>query len=205
MFFSNYYRGVSRAPVGGRRSINLSKLTLVLAVSISTFVGYRTIASYFLPPEAVFVLGGHETREKFAADLAKKHPHLEVWISSGSPPEYVKRIFDFRGIGGDRLHLDYQAQDTVTNFTTLVDELESRGISRIYLVTSDSHMARARIIGEIVFGSRGIMVEPVVVPSDMPPEPLNKSFRDVVRSIAWLLTGYTGSELDDFTPNHGHD
>lgn len=205
MFFSNHYREVLEKPLGWQKSINLWQLLLISTVSLSTFVGYRTAASYFLPPEAVFVLGGHETREKFAADLAQKHPHLDVWVSSGSPPEYVERIFKFRGIRSDRLHLDYQAQDTVTNFTTLVDQLEARGINSIYLVTSDNHMTRARIIGEIVFGSRGIMLQPVAVPSDMPPESLDKSLRDVIRSVVWLITGYTGSDIADLMPNRGRD
>ena len=171
------------------------KWLLVSALAVSGWFVYRSIQSYFVQPEAVVVLGGHEAREKFAADLAKKHPHLEIWVSSGSPQNYVKRIFAFRGIKSDRLHLDYQADDTVTNFTTLVDRLEEQGIDSVYLVTSDNHMTRARIVGEIVFGSRGLVIKPVPVPSQLPPEPPEKSLRDSARAILWLTTGYTGSTL----------
>ena len=162
---------------------------LILLVLISGGFGYKQLQSYLAQPDAVLVLGGHEEREKFAAELGKRHPELDIWVSGGSPQDYVRRIFATRGIKGDRLHLDYRASDTVTNFTTLVDDLEARGIDSVYLVTSENHMTRARIIGEIVFGSRGIVLKPLAVPSSLPPEPIEKSVRDGVRSIFWLATG----------------
>ena len=171
----------------------IGKWLIVSGLAISCWFGYREIQSYDTEPEAVVVLGGHEAREKFAADLARKHPDLDIWVSSGSPQNYVEKIFAFRGIDSDRLHLNYRANDTVTNFTTLVDELKAQGIESVYLVTSDNHMTRARIIGEIVFGSHGIIIKPIAVPSQLPSEPLVKSLRDSARAIFWLLTGYTGS------------
>ena len=155
--------------------------------------------SYLSRPEAIFVLGGHEDRERFAAQLASQHPELPIWVSSGSPKNYVQRIFTQAGIAGDRLHLDYRATDTVTNFTTLVEQLEAQGIDSIYLVTSENHMRRARLIGEIVFGSRGIVVKPVAVPSQAPLEPLDKSLRDGARSLLWVTTGHTGVSLRQLT------
>ncbi|WP_198648934.1 YdcF family protein, partial [Cyanothece sp. BG0011] len=116
-------------------------------------------------------------------------------VSSGSPQNYVTKIFTNAGISGDRLHLDYQAKDTVTNFTTLVKELKAQGIDSVYLITSDNHMNRARIIGEIVFGTQGITLKPLSVPSDDSPEPIEKIIRDGGRSFLWLLTGKTGETL----------
>ena len=174
---------------------NTLKWLLISALAVTGWFGYQEIRSYFIKPEAVFVLGGHEAREKLAADLAKEDPNLEIWVSSGSPQEYVRKIFAFRGINSDRLHLDYEADDTVTNFTTLVDELKAKGIDSVYLITSDNHMTRARLIGEIVFGSRGIVIKPIAVTSGLPPEPLKKSLRDSARAIFWLATGHTGSNL----------
>lgn len=199
MYFHNLYQNVEKRRLSFQKTPNWIKFSVLITVLISALVSYRTIKSYFHPPEAVFVLGGHELREKFAADLAKEHPNLEVWVSSGSPQEYAKRIFAFRGINSDRIHLDYQAQDTVTNFTTLVDKFKAQGIESVYLVTSDNHMTRARIIGEIIFGSRGITIQPLSVPSGLPPEPLEKCLRDSARALVWLATGYTGATLADFT------
>jgi uncharacterized SAM-binding protein YcdF (DUF218 family) len=170
-------------------------LLLVLLSSLGLWLGYKQLQSYFVQPEAIFVLGGHADRERFAAKLAKQHPNLPIWVSSGSPEGYVTKIFAKTGVKSDRLHLNYQAKDTVTNFTTLVNELKSQGIDSVYLVTSDTHMTRARIIGEIIFGTHGIILKPVSVHSHTSPEPLEKLLRDTGRSLLWLVTGKTGETL----------
>ncbi len=192
---NNYYRLQSRTKK--RKFFPL----LLSALAVSLWFGYKQLESSWLQPEAVFVLGGHEERERFAAKLAQKHPDLPIWVSSGSPQDYAEKIFAKAGIEKDRLHLDYRAKDTVTNFTTIVDELKARGINSVYLVTSENHMLRARLIGQIVFGSRGIVFKPISVPSDSPPEPLEKCLRDGVRAIFWLATGHTGVTLMHFRDN----
>lgn len=143
------------------------------------------------PPQAILVLGGAPIREKFAAQFAKKHPNLPIWVSSGSPEEYSNHVFDKAGIPRSRIHLDYRAVDTVTNFTTLVDDLQAKNIRSLYLVTSDYHMTRASMIGNIVLGSRGIKIYPIVIPSQSEPEAIEKSVRDGLRSVVWMFTGST--------------
>ncbi len=157
------------------------------------WIGYREIENTWLQPQAIFVLGGDETREIFAAKFAAAHPHLSVWISSGAPPNYTLRLFHKAGVAPDKLHLDYRASDTVTNFTTMVDRFEARKITSVYLVTSEFHIRRARTIGEIVFGSKGIKIKPLTVAGYETSEPLQKTLRDGVRSLVWLTTGYSGS------------
>lgn len=170
-------------------------LPLISLVGISLWTGCKELQSYMVQPEAIFVLGGHEEREHFAAQLASRHRDLPIWVSSGSPQSYAKKIFREAGISSARLYLDYQARDTVTNFTTLVDTFKKQGIDSVYLVTSANHMNRARFIGEIVFGTRGIILKPIAVECDRPPEPFKKILRDVARSLLWLGTGKTGETL----------
>jgi uncharacterized SAM-binding protein YcdF (DUF218 family) len=158
-------------------------------------VAYQWLAGVFLQPQAILVLGGASEREFFAAEFAKEHPNLPIWVSSGSNPEYSEWVFSEAGIPADRLHLDYQAVDTVTNFTTLVREFKSQEINSIYLITSDYHMRRASVIGEIVLGSQGIDFKPVVVASKQSPESLNKAIRDGARAVLWVTTGQTGDNL----------
>lgn len=168
----------------------------LVILAISLWVGFRAIRIYFEQPQAILVLGGSSSRlerEKFTAEFALEHPGLPIWISSGSPRDYTEQVFWEAGVGLDRLNLDYQAVDTVTNFTTLVDTLQQQGIHSVYLITSDYHMRRARIIGEIVLGSRGIHLKPVSVPSNQPQEPLSKAIRDGSRAILWVTTGRTGA------------
>lgn len=165
----------------------------MLVLPVLLWLGYQEIKSQLEQPQAILVLGGSTQREKFAAEFSLKHSDLPIWVSSGSPKGYAQRVFAKAGVNQNRLHLDYRAVDTVTNFTTLVDELQARGIKSIYLITSDYHMRRARIIGDIVLGSRGIDFKPVSVPSERPPEPLQKVIRDGARALLWLTTGNTGA------------
>ena len=162
-------------------------LALTLGVGLKLHVSLAPA----IPPQALFVLGGHEERERFAARFAQENPELPVWVSSGSPEHYIKEIFATAGIECDRLILDYGATDTVTNFTTLVDDLQAQGITSVYLITSESHMQRAKIVAEVVFRTHGIQVEPVSVPSVLPDEPVGKSIRDGLRAMLWLMTGYS--------------
>jgi uncharacterized SAM-binding protein YcdF (DUF218 family) len=164
-------------------------------VAVGAIAGYRTIKSMVVQPDAIVVLGGEEQRESFAARFARQHSDLPIWVSSGSPEGYAQLLFAKIGIDRDRVHLDYQARDTVTNFTTLVDRLQAEGVDSVYLVTSDDHMRRARVIGEIVFGSRGIIIKPVAVPTSREPESMGKCLRDGARALLWLATGYTGATL----------
>ncbi|AFY33673.1 YdcF family protein [Calothrix sp. PCC 7507] len=170
---------------------------MAFALPLLVWWGYKEVKSQFVQPQAVVVLGGstkYLEREKFTADFARKHPDLPIWISGGSPPRYTQKVFAKAGVDPHRLHMDYEAVDTVTNFTTLVDDLQARGIKSVYLITSDFHMRRASIIGEIVLGSRGIEFKAVSVPSAKPSEPIEKSVRDGARAILWVATGYTGAD-----------
>ncbi|MBF2026010.1 MAG: YdcF family protein [Oscillatoriales cyanobacterium C42_A2020_001] len=163
------------------------------------WMGYRWGRSYFIQPEAILVLGGDLDREHFAASFAREHPDLPVWISGGSNEAYAEGVFADAGIDFTRLHIDRTAQDTVTNFTTLVDKLQVQGISSVYLITSDYHMQRARVIGEIVFGSRDMYLKPIPVPSQRDSEPVLKSVRDGARAVLWVTTGHTGSTLQSLS------
>jgi uncharacterized SAM-binding protein YcdF (DUF218 family) len=179
----------------------ISSRFMFLALPVMMLWGYKEIQSQFVQPQAILVLGGSTSeleREKFTANFAHKYPNLPIWISGGSPPRVTRQVFVKAGVDTKRLRLDYRANNTVENFTTLVGDLEKKGIKSVYLVTSDYHMRRAKVIGEIVLGSRGIDFKPVAVPSANAPEPIEKSVRDGVRALVWLATGYGG--VDEF-PN----
>lgn len=177
------------------------KLTVMFWLLLGLLMGFRfskqQVEVKTKPPQALLVLGGAPERELFAAKFARQHPNLDIWVSSGSNPEYAEWVFSEAGISLTRLHLDYEAVDTLTNFTTMVGKLQAEGIDSVYLITSDDHMRRARLIGEIVFGSRGIHFKPLEVPSGRSPEPVEKTIRDGARAVIWLTTGYTGAHLVD--------
>jgi uncharacterized SAM-binding protein YcdF (DUF218 family) len=147
-------------------------------------------------PQAILVLGGEPTREKAAAQLASVYPDLEVWVSTGESPEKSEAIFRAAQVDRHRLHLDDQATDTVTNFTTLIPSFQRRHIQHLYLVTSDFHMPRAQAIATFILGSQGIAFTPVATPSKKRPESWVRILRDSGRSLLWIVTGRTGASLD---------
>jgi uncharacterized SAM-binding protein YcdF (DUF218 family) len=167
---------------------------LAFAIALS----FHQVQSWLQQPQAVLVLGGSPSREVFAAEFAREHPDLPIWVSSGSNRAYTEGVFSDAGIDPNRLHLDYRAEDTVTNFTTLVDQFKARNIRSLYVITSDYHMRRAEVIGEIVLGSRGIHFKPIAVPSNRAPETLDKTVRDGARAVLWVVTGKTGATIAQF-------
>ncbi|MBT9315322.1 YdcF family protein [Leptothoe spongobia] len=178
-----------------RRKKRRFTLASVLLLATGLWLGQWHVRGRLSSPTAALVLGGDAKREEFAAQFAIENPDIDLWISSGANPEYSTWVFQESQVPLERLHLDYRAVDTVTNFTTLVDDFDRLGIKSVYLITSDYHMRRATTIAAIVLGSRGIHYKPLPVTSERPPEPLLRSLRDGGRSILWVFTGKTGSEL----------
>ncbi|MEB3336724.1 MAG: YdcF family protein [Leptolyngbyaceae bacterium] len=157
-------------------------------------------------PQAILVLGGDPRREEVAAELAALDPAFKVWVSTGMPYKQSQQIFQAAGVPAHQVTLNYHAVDTLTNFTTLIADFQEQRIQHLYMVTSDYHLPRSKMIAYVVLGSRGITFTPVSVSSVRPGEypRLETRFlilRDTTRAILWLFTGYTGnptcnSEID---------
>jgi len=174
-------------------------ITLVLMVLISIIPIRLVITLNQVPePQAILVLGGNSGRIKSAAEFSKLHPKLEIWISDNRNQSALKRgIFQKAGIPEQRVHFDFSATDTVTNFTGMVKYFRAEEIRHLYLVTSDYHMARARAIATLVLGSRGIVITPVSIPSTVSQrESKLRIVRDSIRSLIWIATGRTGASFN---------
>ncbi|MEB3172914.1 MAG: YdcF family protein [Cyanobacteriota bacterium] len=143
-------------------------------------------------PQMILVLGGDVAREQAAAELARQRG-LPVVVSGGSNPEYAHWLFAQReGLPQGQVLLDYRASDTVSNFTSLVDDLRRARIRHALLVTSSDHMERALLVGRVVAGSRGIHLTPVPVScgTRCEREPRRKVWFDGLRSVLWVLSGH---------------
>lgn len=150
----------------------------------------------------ILVLGGDADRERAAARLAHQRG-LPVVVSGGSNPEFARWLFEEReGLPAGQVRLDYRAQDTLTNFTSLADDLRRARIRHALLVTSSDHMDRALLVGRIVAGSRGIQLTPVAVPCGdrCYPEGRRKVWGDGARALVWVLTG---RDLRGWAASHG--
>ncbi|MEB3217216.1 MAG: YdcF family protein [Nostocales cyanobacterium 94392] len=141
---------------------------LVAALLLISFIPVRiSIAFQQAPtPQAIFVLGGDFERTKFAGEFWQSRKDLDVWVSDFRwNLDRHRRILKKFGVSEEQLHLDGAATDTVTNFTSLVDDFVADNLHHVFLITSDCHMRRARVIASVVLGSRGVVVTPVAVDS----------------------------------------
>jgi uncharacterized SAM-binding protein YcdF (DUF218 family) len=173
---------------------------LAIAVVLASIIPVRIAIAFAQAPtpQAVFVLGGDSARMKFAANFWQSYQNLDIWVSDfASNLDGNREIFLRSGVPHQQLYLDGKATDTVTNFTTLVNKFAERKLEHIYLITSDYHMKRARVIATVVLGSRGIVVTPVAVPSSgEEPESLLRVLRDGGRSLLWIFTDRTGASFN---------
>lgn len=143
------------------------------------------------PPQMILVLGGDADREAAAARLARVDG-LPVVVTGGTNPEYAHWLFQQKeGLPSRQVQLDYRARDTVSNFTSLVDDLRKARIRHALLVTSTDHMQRALLVGRIVAGSRGIHLTPVPVPcGDLcVVEGRRRLWGDGARAVLWVISG----------------
>ncbi len=187
-----------------RQILALSGSAIALLIAgMGGFVGIRIAQTRQIAPEpqAILMLGGDFDREPFTAAFAQSRPDLPIWVSSGMPEAKSRLIFTSAGISPQRLHLDNRAVDTVTNFTTLVNDLQQRNIRHVYLLTSDFHMRRATAIATVVLGSQGIVFTPVAIPSAKESESWWRVARDGSRAVLWMFTGRTGASLNPRLPS----
>jgi uncharacterized SAM-binding protein YcdF (DUF218 family) len=180
--------------------IVLSTYITVILVSIPVKIA---ITRFQYPePEAILVLGSDLARTEVAASIWKKNKELRMWISD-LPEDFQaqKIVLEKNEVQESKVILDGRPTDTVTNFTTLVDDFNRENIHHLYLVTSDYHMRRSVSIAFVVLGSRGIIVTEIPAPSNSSlawfrEETNERVFRDVSRSILWVFTGRTGASLN---------
>jgi uncharacterized SAM-binding protein YcdF (DUF218 family) len=175
-------------------------LIIIIALLLISFIPARiAVAFHQAPtPQAIFVLGGDFERTKFAGKFWQSRRDLDIWVSDfGQYLDKHRRILKKFGVSEEQLHLDGAATDTVTNFTSLVDDFVDDNLQHIYLITSDYHMRRSRVIATVVLGSRGVVVTPVSLASGRDEdESLVRVVRDFGRSLLWVVSGRSGAGLN---------
>ena len=103
--------------------------------------------------DIILQLGGNAIRASKAAKLAAQNPQALVVISS-EIGDHGLSYYDAAGVSRDRITVDMQAWDTVTNFTHTYKLLRRLGVTRLLVVTDSSHMPRSLAIAEQVWGGR---------------------------------------------------
>jgi uncharacterized SAM-binding protein YcdF (DUF218 family) len=169
----------------------LQKLTQSLCLLLCVWLVFNTITlinSSSKPLSATFVLGGSIEREVYAASLASKNALEPILISQGSQDPCILEIFQRKQVILDNIWLEKCADSTFDNFFYSLPILERWKVRRIKLITSHSHLPRAKWMAQIIFGAHGIWVDFDVVQEQGVPgnkESSLKTALDITRSLVW--------------------
>jgi uncharacterized SAM-binding protein YcdF (DUF218 family) len=152
----------------------------------------RLQAAASRPVDTFFVLGGSIQREIYVAQLAKQHPETRVLISQGSEDPCILLVFQQEKAPIRQVWLEKCADSTFNNFYFNISVLHQWGVRKIKLITSTTHVPRAKWMAQIFLGVHGIWVEPDIIEEpDIPAnrESVLKTGMDVTRTLVWAVLG----------------
>jgi len=110
--------------------------------------------------DVILCLGGNTSRLYAAIDLFKKHPNSKIVVSSEGNPDLVVSLLDRAGVPRNQFILDFQAWDTVTNFTKTKKLVLSYKPRALCIVTDKFHMRRSMAIAQAVYWLNDIQLVP---------------------------------------------
>ncbi|MEA5594010.1 YdcF family protein [Rivularia sp. UHCC 0363] len=167
------------------------RFTIGISLLVTIWLLFTTITVFFAsskPVDAFFVLGGSIKREIYVAELAQKYPQIPILISSGSPDPCVWLIFQRLAAPIDNVWLEKCADSTFDNFYYSIPILQKWGVHKVKLITSTTHLPRAKWMAQILLGAHGMWVEPDIIQEVGIPgnrEYWLKTSLDVTRSVFW--------------------
>ncbi|MBD0387736.1 MAG: YdcF family protein [Nostoc sp. C3-bin3] len=171
----------------------LQKLTGGLYFVLGAWLIFTTITlvfASFQPVDAFFVLGGSIRREIYVAQQAKQYPQTPILISHGSPDPCIWLLFQAELAELQNVWLEKCANSTFENFYYGIPILRRWGVHKVMLITSQSHLPRAKWMAQILLGAHGIWVETEIVQESGVPgnrESWPKTGLDVTRSLFWAI------------------
>ncbi|WP_414526673.1 YdcF family protein [Nodularia chucula] len=175
----------------GKKWRSLQKIASGLCLILVGWLIFTTITLVWAssqPVDGFFVLGGSIRREIYVAQSQKISPQVPVLISTGSQPPCIWLIFQRETAKLDNVWLENCAQSTFENFYYGIPILRQWGVHKVKLITSESHLPRAKWMAQILLGAHGIWVEPDIVPEQGIPGNYEAGWKtglDVTRSVFW--------------------
>jgi uncharacterized SAM-binding protein YcdF (DUF218 family) len=169
----------------------LQKLAFGLFLLLIFCLVFNTITLIYASSKVIdanFVLGGSIQREIYVADLARKNPEIPTLISQGSQDPCILLIFQKKGVNLKNIWLEKCADSTFGNFFYSLPILNKWKVRKVRLITSSSHLPRAKWMAQIILGANGIWVELDIAKEKGVPgnrESWIKTGMDLTRSIFW--------------------
>ena len=160
--------------------------------------------------DVILELGGNINRLYKVLELAEQYPQAKIVVSSEGGPDRCVAILRGAGITDDRFLFDFNAWDTVTNFTNTLKLIKSFRPKNVYVVTDKFHMKRSMAIANAVFFLSFIKLIPCPYMGSEPHDPENPKYvrDDRFRAWLWRLTGhlkYYPNVKDARMPGIGRD
>ena len=137
-------------------------------------------------------LGGNVQRLNKAIETYHQNPGAFIIISSEDGTQQCVDKLNAAGIPRTDYIFDFNAWDTVTNFTATFDYIRKRGTKTLFVVTDKFHMPRAMAIAKIVYLFTGIKLVPrESLEGDLSrTESKAKVQEAVIRTTLWKFFGY---------------
>lgn len=196
-----------------RRALRLVAIVLGLMLIASIGLGYnaaRWLRSADVPAQAsaIIVLAGRYERSMHAADLyrAGHAPRVvlseavreKIWsqleelgIRLPSVPEVHRRVLQAKGVPAERIEpLGRPALSTADEALAIAERFGQPGAS-VIVVTSPSHVMRARLIVERALEGRGVKLMVCATPYEAFPDEWWRS-QDAAREVLleWVKIGF---------------
>ncbi len=179
----------------GRRStkkvllISLIILIGVMLIRLLTHVMLLNSAAT-QPVDLFLVLGGSIKREIYVSKLAQEYPNTRILISTGSDDPCVVKLFERNQAPMQQVWLEKCADSTFGNFVFSQPILSQWRVHHVKLITSATHLPRAKWMAQLILGAHGIWVEPELVEETGIPgnqESAIKTGLDVIRAVVWAF------------------
>ena len=180
-----------------RRKNRIRKILLLLLLPIATGLLIWLVGNTILlqsaakaPVDAYLVLGGSIKREIYIANIAKQYPQTPILISSGSVDPCIVGLFQQKNVPLEKVWLEHCAKSTFGNLYFTLPILQKWGVQHIKLVTSPTHLPRAKWLAQIILGAHGIWVETNIIEEIGVPgnrESVLKTGLDVIRGLFWAV------------------
>lgn len=141
----------------------------------------------------ILELGGGIHRLNEAINVYQQHPDACILVSSEYHTELCVQMLQAASVPETNYVFDFNAWDTVTNFTKTYRYIMARNARTIFVVTDRFHMRRAMAIAHIVYLFTGIKL----VPCESLEGDLNRTESNslvlisALHAALWKLFGYT--------------
>lgn len=146
-----------------------------------------------LSSKIILELGGSPHRLYKAIEIYKKNLDAIILISSESSPQTCLNILMNAGVPYSKIFFNFDAWDTVTNFTLTFPLINQAEAKKLFVVTDRFHMDRAMTIANTVYFGTGVDTIPCEsLDGDLSrKESSSQIFNNFLRALTWKVFGYT--------------